>query len=73
MDGTIAEYHLYNPEEISRKMEEEYLKNEPLKNVIDVLEEISKINNIEVYIIIIKDKKDNRKEENMVKKICTIY
>lgn len=31
MDGTIAEYHLYNPEEISRKMEEEYLKNEPLK------------------------------------------
>lgn len=74
MDGTIAEYHLYNPEEISRKMEEEYLKNEPLKNVIDVLEEISKINNIEMYnIIIIKDKKDNRKEENMVKKICTIY
>ena len=51
MDGTIAEYHLYNPEEISRKMEEEYLKNEPLKNVIDVLEEISKINNIEMYIL----------------------
>ena len=67
MDGTIAEYHLYNPEEISRKMEEEYLKNEPLKNVIDVLEYR------DVYIIIIKDKKDNRKEENMVKKICTIY
>ena len=38
MDGTIAEYHLYNPEEISRKMEEEYLKNEPLKNVIDVIQ-----------------------------------
>lgn len=51
MDGTIAEYHLYNPEEISRKMEEEYLKNEPLKNVIDVLEEISKIDNIEMHIL----------------------
>ena len=39
MDGTIAEYHLYNPEEISRKMEEEYLKNEPLKYVPFIKEE----------------------------------
>lgn len=69
MDGTIAEYHLYNPEEISRKMEEEYLKNEPLKNVIDVLEEISKINNIEMYILSLsKTKKITEKKKVWLKK-----
>ena len=69
MDGTIAEYHLYNPEEISRKMEEEYLKNEPLKNVIDVLEEISKINNIEMYILSLsKTKKITVKKKIWLKK-----
>ena len=69
MDGTIAEYHLYNPEEISRKMEEEYLKNEPLKNVIDVLEEISKINNIELYILSLsKTKKITEKKKIWLKK-----
>ena len=69
MDGTIAEYHLYNPEEISRKMEEEYLKNEPLKNVIDVLEEISKINNIEMYILTLsKTKKITEKKKIWLKK-----
>lgn len=69
MDGTIAEYHLYNPEEISRKMEEEYLKNEPLKNVIDVLEEISKINNIEMYILSLsKTKKITKKKKIWLKK-----
>ena len=69
MDGTIAEYHLYNPEEISRNMEEEYLKNEPLKNVIDVLEEISKINNIEMYILSLsKTKKITEKKKIWLKK-----
>lgn len=69
MDGTIAEYHLYNPEEISIKMEEEYLKNEPLKNVIDVLEEISKINNIEMYILSLsKTKKITEKKKIWLKK-----
>ena len=69
MDGTIAEYHLYIPEEISRKMEEEYLKNEPLKNVIDVLEEISKINNIEMYILSLsKTKKITEKKKIWLKK-----
>lgn len=69
MDGTIAENHLYNPEEISRKMEEEYLKNEPLKNVIDVLEEISKINNIEMYILSLsKTKKITEKKKIWLKK-----
>lgn len=69
MDGTIAEYHLYNPEEISRKMEEEYLKNELLKNVIDVLEEISKINNIEMYILSLsKTKKITEKKKIWLKK-----
>ena len=69
MDGTIAEYHLYNPEEVSRKMEEEYLKNEPLKNVIDVLEEISKINNIEMYILSLsKTKKITEKKKIWLKK-----
>ena len=69
MDGTIAEYHLYNTEEISRKMEEEYLKNEPLKNVIDVLEEISKINNIEMYILSLsKTKKITEKKKIWLKK-----
>lgn len=69
MDGTIAEYHLYNPEEISRKTEEEYLKNEPLKNVIDVLEEISKINNIEMYILSLsKTKKITEKKKIWLKK-----
>ena len=69
MDGTIAEYHLYNPEEISRKMEEEYLKNEPLKNVIDVLEEISKINNIEMYILSLsKTKKITEQKKLWLKK-----
>ena len=69
MDGTIAEYHLYNPEEISRKMEEEYLKNEPLINVIVVLEEISKINNIEMYILSLsKTKKITEKKKIWLKK-----
>ena len=51
MDGTIAEYHLYKPEEISEKMGKDYLSNEPLTNVIAVLEEISKIDNIEMHIL----------------------
>ena len=73
MDGTIAEYHLYNPEEISRKMEEEYLKNEPLKNVIDVLEEISKINNIEMYILSLsKTKKITEKKKIWLKKYVPV-
>ena len=60
---------MYNPEEISRKMEEEYLKNEPLKNVIDVLEEISKINNIEMYILSLsKTKKITEKKKIWLKK-----
>lgn len=51
MDGTIIEYHLYKPDEIAEKMGKEYLDNEPLVNVIDVLEEISKIDNIEMHIL----------------------
>ena len=51
MDGTIIEYHLYKPDEIAEKMGKEYLDNEPLMNVIDVLEEISKIDNIEMHIL----------------------
>mgnify|MGYP000626898601 FL=1 len=50
-------------------MEEEYLKNEPLKNVIDVLEEISKINNIEMYILSLsKTKKITEKKKIWLKK-----
>ena len=38
--------------------------NEPLKNVIDVLEEISKINNIEMYILSLsKTKKITEKKK----------
>ena len=45
------------------------LQNERLKNVIDVLEEISKINNIEMYILSLsKTKKITEKKKIWLKK-----
>ena len=45
MDGTIAVYNVYQDESVSKKMEDEYLKVEPVNYVINVLEQL------DIYIL----------------------
>lgn len=51
MDGTINEYTLYSESEILKKMGDNYKNVEPLPEVLEVLKEISKIPNIDLYIL----------------------
>lgn len=51
MDGTIAEYPVYQEENVAKAMEEEYSKIEPINYIINILKELSKIENIDLYIL----------------------
>ena len=65
MDGTIVEYRVYQEGEISTQTTGKFVDQEPVRVVIDALEEINKINNIDLYIltlsksnIIVEEKKE---------------
>ena len=51
MDGTITVYNIYPEEIVKQKMQEEYNKMEPAQYIIDILKEINKIPNIDLYIL----------------------
>lgn len=51
MDGTVAEYPVYQEENVAKAMEEEYSKIEPVNYIINILKELSKIENIDLYIL----------------------
>lgn len=51
MDGTINEYTIYPDDKILKQMGDNYCKAKPIVEVIDVLKEISKIQNIDLYIL----------------------
>lgn len=51
MDGTINEYVVYSDTTVSKQMEDNYSNVNPVQPVIDVLKEISKISNIDLYIL----------------------
>lgn len=51
MDGTINEYTVYSDDKILKQMGDNYCKAEPIVEVIDVLKDISKIPNIDLYIL----------------------
>ena len=65
MDGTIVEYILYLDRAINTKSKGLFINNKPLKIVIDELEKISKIENLDLFIlsmarsyIIVEEKKE---------------
>ena len=65
MDGTIVEYVIYPEGTINTKKKGLFLNNKPIKIVIDELEKISKIKNLDIYIlsmarsyIIVEEKKE---------------
>ena len=43
MDGTIAEYPVYQEENVAKAMEEEYSKIEPVNYIINILKELSSL------------------------------
>lgn len=51
MDGTINEYTVYSDNEILKRMGDNYKNAEPIQEVIESLREISKIPNIDLYIL----------------------
>lgn len=51
MDGTINVYNVYPEEIVKQKMQEEYSETEPAQYIIDILKDISKISNIDLYIL----------------------
>lgn len=51
MDGTITEYKVYQDGFITNETKEVFLNAEPVNIIIDKLEEISKIDNIEIFIL----------------------
>lgn len=65
MDGTIVEYIIHPFGSITTKSKGLFLNGKPIKMVIDELEKISKIENLDLYIlsmarsnIIVKEKKE---------------
>ena len=65
MDGTIVNYPVYLKGTISNTTSGKFINEKPLKLIIDKLEEISKISNIDLYIltlakssIIVEEKKE---------------
>ena len=51
MDGTIAEFPVYQEENVAKAMEEEYSKIEPVNYIINILKELGKIEDIDLYIL----------------------
>lgn len=51
MDGTIAEYKVYQEGTITNETKGLFLNAEPVKVIIDNLEKINKIDNLDIYIL----------------------
>lgn len=51
MDGTINEYVVFAENTVARKMEDNYMNIKPISQVLEILKEISKIVNIDLYIL----------------------
>ena len=65
MDGTIVEYPIYLKGEISTNTRGKFVDGRPIEIIIDKLRKISKIKNIDLYIlslakssIIVEEKKE---------------
>ena len=62
MDGTIVEYKIYGNEESLIKAHENLLNEKPVLPIIEILKEINKIENIDLYILSLS-KRTRIKEE----------
>ncbi len=51
MDGTIIVYDVYPENVVNQKMQEKYNDMMPAQYIIDMLEEINKISNVDLYIL----------------------
>ncbi len=75
MDGTITEFEVYPEELVTQNMNNGYSKYEPLEYIINILKEVNKIPNIDLYILTLSrnskivDEKKNwlRKHVNFIK------
>ena len=75
MDGTITEFEVYPEELVTQNMNNGYSKYEPLEYIINILKELNKIPNIDLYILTLSrnskivDEKKNwlRKHVNFIK------
>lgn len=65
MDGTIVEYKIYGDEAKLIKAHENLLNEKPVLPIIDILKEINKIENIDLYILSLA-KKTKIKEEKKI-------
>lgn len=65
MDGTIVEYRIYGNEKQLIKAHEDLLNEKPVLPIIDILREINKIENIDLYILSLS-KKTKIKEEKKI-------
>lgn len=64
MDGTIVEFRIYDDEEQLIKAHENLINEKPVMPIINVLKEINKIENIDLYILSLS-KKTKIKEEKI--------
>ena len=51
MDGTTVEYKVYPEEFVTYESKDVFAEAEPVKIIIDKLEELNKINNLDIYIL----------------------
>ena len=66
MDGTITVYDIYPEEIVKQKMQDEYSKAEPAQYIIDILKEINKIPNIDLYILSLSKTLKITEEKNWI-------
>ena len=69
MDGTIIVYDVYPKHLVKEEMEKKYSDVEPLTYIIDKLNEINKIENIDLYILSLsKSEKITKEKEDWLRK-----
>ena len=69
MDGTIVEYKIYEGEKQLIEAHEDLLNEKPVLPIIDILKEISKIQNIDLYILsLAKNTKIKEKKKEWLNK-----
>ena len=69
MDGTIIVYEVYPEHLVKERMERKYSDGEPLTYIIDKLNKISKIKNIDLYILSLsKSEKITKEKEEWLRK-----
>lgn len=73
MDGTINEYVVYSEATVSKQMEDGYTEIAPVLPVINVLEEISHISNIDIYILSLSKQGKFQKKKYLAWKTCRVY